>query len=54
MKLFFDTCTIVDYLCNRQNAKCDYLIAINIHDFKDANMKDLRVITPLDFLSEIK
>ena len=37
-----------------QNAKCDYLITINIHDFKDANMKDLRVITPQDFLSEIK
>lgn len=36
------------------NANCDYLITININDFKDANMKSLKIITPKEFLSETK
>ncbi len=35
------------------NAKCDYLITVNIHDFKDADTTEIKILTPSDFLTEI-
>lgn len=34
------------------NAKCDYLITINIRDFKEARALGLEVVTPIEFLSK--
>lgn len=34
-------------------AECDYLITINIHDFKDADMTELSIMTPSDFNSQV-
>lgn len=33
-------------------AKCDYLITINVSDFKDADMSVVKVLTPQDFIAQ--
>lgn len=35
-------------------AECDYLITINIHDFRDADISHIKIVTPVEFVNELK
>ena len=50
MKLFFDTCAVIDYLCNRQNA--DSIEKILIKAEKESHKKTSRLDAAIKASSE--